>query len=44
MFGYSWKDYVELLILLLDAMVLLMHGNFLGEDDEKSSVCRGEEL
>ena len=44
MFGRLWKDCVELLVLFLDALGMLMHGNFLGEDNEESPLCRGEKL
>ena len=44
MFGCSWKDVLELLVLLFDAMDMLMHGNFFSEDNEESSLCRGEDI
>ncbi|KAJ6734234.1 INTEGRAL MEMBRANE HRF1 FAMILY PROTEIN [Salix purpurea] len=43
-FCCPWKDPTWILLLHFDAMFLLMHGNFLGEDDEESTFCRGEEL
>lgn len=44
MFGSPWETFVGLLLLLFDAMDLFMHGDFLGEDDEESALCRGPEL
>lgn len=35
---------MELFLLLFDAVDMLVHGNILGEDDEESSLCRGEDV
>lgn len=44
MFGCPGKDIVELLVSLVDAVDLLMHGNFVGENNEETSFCRGEHI
>ncbi len=44
MSGCHLKNIDEILLLFSDAMDGLMHGNILGENDEESAICRGEEL
>lgn len=41
-FGCPWEDHLELLVLLSDAMDVFMHGNFLSEDNEESTLFGGE--
>ncbi|KAJ6733905.1 YIP1 INTERACTING FACTOR-like protein YIF1 PROTEIN [Salix koriyanagi] len=41
-FCCTWKDLTRILLLHFDAMYLPMYGNFLGEDNEESTLCRGE--
>lgn len=38
------KDNVGLLVLCADAMDLLMHRDFLGEDNEKGRLCGSQKL
>lgn len=42
--GSLWKITVETLLLCLVTLELPLHGSLLGEDNEESFVCRGEEL
>ena len=44
MFSCIRENRVELFVLLFDAMDVLMHGNFLGKDNEESPFCGGEDI
>nr|GMD46033.1 protein YIF1B-like [Ipomoea batatas] len=42
--GYLGEDFMELFLLLFDALGWSMHGDIPGENNEEGTLCRGEDL
>nr|GMD47646.1 hypothetical protein F511_10355 [Ipomoea batatas] len=42
--GYLGEDFMELFVLLFDALGWSMHGDIPGENHEEGTLCRGEDL